>query len=143
MIYSGYPGVGKSTIAGKYNCIDLESSNFGKELGWEKVYCQVAKDLSDQGYNAFVSTHAAVRKQLDEMSVNWIAVIPSLELKDEWLEKLEKRTDEKHIRAFKWVKEHYEEDVREIMNTKREHILLHRGYKLEDILKEKGEYISQ
>lgn len=72
MIYSGYPGIGKSTIAGKYNCIDLESSNFGKESGWEKIYCQVAKDLSDQGYNVFVST----RKQLDEMSVNWIAVIP-------------------------------------------------------------------
>ena len=28
MIYVGYQGIGKSSIAGKHNCIDLESGNF-------------------------------------------------------------------------------------------------------------------
>lgn len=69
MIIIGYPGIGKSTLAGKdHKFIDLESSNFKIEdersEDWYKVYCKVAEDLSRQGYIVFVSSHLAVREAL-------------------------------------------------------------------------------
>ena len=66
MIITGYQGIGKSTLARKdKNIIDLESSSFWKYdkscnsktrcEDWYVYYCQVAMDLSRQGYTVFVS----------------------------------------------------------------------------------------
>ena len=70
MIISGYQGIGKSSLAGKNNCIDLESGNFwvdGKRADdWYKPYCQIANHLSQQGYTVFVSSHEVVRKELEK-----------------------------------------------------------------------------
>ena len=59
MIISGYQGIGKSSLAGKNNCIDLESGNFwvdGKRADdWYKQYCQIANHLTEQGYRVFFS----------------------------------------------------------------------------------------
>ena len=67
LIICGYPGVGKSSIAGWHNCIDLESSFFSHRADipqkldyWVPQYCQVAIDLALQGYTVFTSTHHAV-----------------------------------------------------------------------------------
>ena len=61
MIYVGYQGIGKSSIAGKNKCIDLESGNFwvdGKrDENWYIIYCNIAQHLSEQGYNVFLSSH--------------------------------------------------------------------------------------
>ena len=70
MIISGYQGIGKSTLAGKNNCIDLESGNFwvGRKRSddWYKIYCNIAVHLSRQGYTVFVSSHEVVRKELEK-----------------------------------------------------------------------------
>ena len=66
MIFTGYPGVGKSTLSSPtpYNLIDLESSNFelqnesgttSKDPNWYKAYGNIAVDLSKQGFNVFIS----------------------------------------------------------------------------------------
>lgn len=123
MIISGYQGIGKSTLAGKNNCIDLESSNFwvdGKRPDdWYKIYCQIAVHLSQQGYTVFVSSHKLVRDELEKSDHPAFAVFPSINLKDKWVEKLEKRYEESNLykdyKAYKNAEEHYKENIAEFM----------------------------
>lgn len=127
MIVIGYQGIGKSTLAGRDNkFIDLESSNFrvdGKRADdWYKPYCQVAEHLSQQGYIVFVSSHEVVRKQLENSSENIVLAYPSIELKDEWICKLEERYKgtglEKDYRALMNAKDRYEENIKELEDIK-------------------------
>lgn len=128
-IISGYPGIGKSTLAcPEKGVIDLESSNFAvggvKFTGWEETYCHVAVDLASQGYTVFVSCHASVRLTL----YNWqylslmpqdiplYLCYPDVSLKDEWCAKLQERYQQtqlpKDLAALKRALHHYEEDVK-------------------------------
>ena len=95
MIISGYQGIGKSSLAGKNNCIDLESGNFwvdGKRADdWYKPYCQIANHLSEQGYTVFVSSHEPVRRELEKSKEPVYVIFPAIDLKDEWIKKLEDR----------------------------------------------------
>lgn len=118
MIIVGYPCIGKSTYANShgYNVIDLESSNFIKNGSWVESYCNVAIDLSKHGYDVFVSSHNAVRKQLLKSDYEFVfAIYPSLEIKDEWIERLHNRylnTElEKDYRAWQRAVSYYDEDV--------------------------------
>ena len=67
----GYQGIGKSSCAGKNDCIDLESGSFwvdGKRAEeWYIPYCQIAMHLANQGYTVFTSSHKVVRDQLASM----------------------------------------------------------------------------
>jgi len=128
MIIIGYQGIGKSTCAFAYNnYIDLESSCFfhkeKRPANWYIYYCNIAKDLSKQGYNVFVSSHEVVRKRLRKYFLPdscIVCVYPSIELKDEWIDKLRIRweTDllEKHYKAYKNAVDRYEDNVNEIKN---------------------------
>ena len=118
MIIVGYPCIGKSTYAAshRFKAIDLESSNFIKDGSWVESYCNVAIDLSKQGYDVFVSSHDAIRKQLLKSGYEFIfAIYPSLEIKDEWIEQLHNRylnTElEKDYRAWQRAASYYDEDV--------------------------------
>ena len=93
MIIIGYQGIGKSTLAGPHlGYIDIESSNFkvdGMKIeGWQKIYCNIAKHLSRQGFKVFVSSHIEVRKELRDCNEEVVIIYPNLELKDEWIDKL-------------------------------------------------------
>lgn len=123
MIIVGYQGVGKSTLAGRNNMfIDLESGNFwvdGKRADdWYKPYCKIAEHLSQQGYIVFTSSHEVVRKQLANSDEIVIAIYPSIELKDEWIARLEKRYSEsgleKDYKALMNAKDRYEENIKEL-----------------------------
>lgn len=118
MIIVGYPCIGKSTYAAshRYKAIDLESSSFIKDGSWVESYCNVAIDLSMHGYDVFVSSHDAVRKQLLKSDYKDIfAIYPSLEIKNKWLEKLSYRfwiTElDKDYRAWQRALHHYDEDI--------------------------------
>lgn len=127
MIVVGYQGIGKSTIAGKdYRFIDLESGNFwvdGKRADdWYKPYCKIAEHLSQQGYIVFTSSHEVVRQYLIENSTETIVLVyPSIELKDKWLDKLERRYAEsgldKDYKALTNAKDRYEENIRELQES--------------------------
>ena len=123
MIVIGYQGIGKSTLAGRNNrFIDLESSNFwvdGKRADdWYKPYCQIAEHLSQQGYIVFTSSHEVVRKQLEKSMEAVVLVFPSIELKDEWISKLQDRYEwsglEKDYKALMNAKDRYEDNIREL-----------------------------
>lgn len=123
MIVIGYQGIGKSTLAGRDNkFIDLESGNFwvdGKRADdWYKPYCNIAEHLSKQGYIVFTSSHEVVRKQLENSSEIIVLVYPSIELKDEWIDKLEERYAmsklEKDYKALMNAVDRYEENIKEL-----------------------------
>lgn len=137
MIIIGYQGVGKSTLAEGTDwfpeselgngIIDLESSSFwvnGKrDENWYKIYANIAHHLSQQGHIVFTASHGAVREELkkyeDEDYIR--CLYPSLELKDEWVEKLEKRYNEtgldKDFKAWKNAEQCYEENIKDMMNS--------------------------
>ena len=85
MIYVGYQGIGKSSISGKNNCIDLESGNFwvdGKRIDdWYKIYVNIAEHLSNQGYKVFMSSHKVVREELNKRKIEFKVIMPSIFLK--------------------------------------------------------------
>lgn len=124
MIYVGYQGIGKSSISGKNNCIDLESGNFwvdGKRIDdWYKIYVNIAEHLSNQGYKVFMSSHKVVREELAKRNMNYTTVAPSPELKEQWIERLQKRYDnsqlEKDYKALMNAKDCYEENVLDLIN---------------------------
>lgn len=122
MIIVGYQGIGKSTLAGTNNCIDLESGNFwvdGKRADdWYKSYCQIANHLSEQGYTVFTSSHEVVRKELEKSKEKVYLIFPSIELKDEWIDKLRNRYNttglEKDFKALANAEDRYEENIKEL-----------------------------
>lgn len=120
MIVIGYPGIGKSTLAGRdHKYIDLESSNFKingeRSEDWYKVYCKVAEDLSRQGYIVFVSCHLAVREALRNSGEIVAVVFPTSSLEKEWIGKLRDRyvktnTNKDRI-AYERARDHFYEDI--------------------------------
>ncbi len=130
MIVIGYQGIGKSTLAkNDIRCIDLESGNFWvngqRSEDWYIPYCNIAIDLSAQGYVVFVSSHEVVRRCLSAHQNNTALPIyvcyPILALKDSWISKLkeryEKSNTEKDYKAWKNAKDRYEENIMEITNS--------------------------
>lgn len=57
-------------------------AEFEKENLYE-VYCNVAENLSRQGYTVFVSSHQPVRERLLKSEEYVIVCVPSLDLKDD------------------------------------------------------------
>lgn len=124
MIIIGYQGIGKSTIAkGNPNIVDLESKCFWfndeRPDDWYVYYCQIAEDLSKQGYTVFVSSHAPVREFLAEYCTEpYAAIVPATFLKDEWIKKLHHRyqntKSEKDYKAWKNAEARFAENIQEI-----------------------------
>lgn len=104
LIICGYPGVGKSSIAGWNNCIDLESSWFsydkdGNKIypneAWATNYCMLARQLALQGYTVLLSTHQAVINTLREGKwilnkdgIRVVIFVPRSDMKKAWIERL-------------------------------------------------------
>lgn len=128
MIIIGYQGIGKSTLCGNNSSyIDLESGSFyyehddgvmSRDPSWYKVYVNVAMDLSEQGYDVFVSSHEVVRKELLARNAPVCAVVPDVSLKSEWIAKLEERYNntklEKDYKAWKNAEDRFEANIAEI-----------------------------
>lgn len=126
MIVIGYQGIGKSTLSKSSNeYIDLESGNFwvdGKRADdWYKPYCNIAIDLSSQGYIVFVSSHEAVRKcflENGDLNEQVVTVVPDLKLKEQWIEKLWQRFNnsklEKDYKAYMNALGRYDENIYEV-----------------------------
>lgn len=126
MIIIGYQGIGKSTLArSASNTIDLESGCFWngdyRPDDWYVYYCQVAIDLSAQGNTVFTSSHQVVRDYLASLPKNELIAVcyPSLELKDEWIEKLRIRYERtglaKDEKAWMNASLCYESNIKDLM----------------------------
>ena len=136
MIFIGYPGIGKTTLARKHFVIDLESNSFWykddmgnkvRDAKWYEYYCNVAENLSEQGFNVFVSSHGDVCKRLRISPCPVVTIYPSLKLKSEWIGKLKKRYSytglDKDFSAYIHAENYYEADIRNMMeNAPHKHI---------------------
>lgn len=146
MIIVGYQGIGKSTLSksgvGRY--IDLESSNFyvhgTRPTGWEILYCKLAKNLADQGYVVFVSSHLPIRIELGRIGCDFTAIVPAQELKDVWVAKLKNRffesESDKDYRAWQNAKDDYNQNVAELMDDVSDcYVIREENYDLESIVR--------
>ena len=138
MIFIGYQGIGKSTFCkDRMDAIDFESSNFKYQVNnhgtlsitrdkyWFMPYTNIAKDLSNQGYSVFISSHKDVRLQLVNRK-DVVAIVPALNLRDKWVKKLKDRYEtelaehnpnaEKHKFAYLNAEDCYVENIQNIMN---------------------------
>lgn len=129
-IYICYQGVGKSSTVNECDFfIDLESSNFKDENGyrtddWYVYYVNIAFDLASQGYSVFVSSHEVVRRQISYMKEKYypnirVAIVyPTVDIKDEWIERLENRYNEnpteKNKVAYLNAKDRFDENIAEM-----------------------------
>lgn len=129
LIICGYPGVGKSAIAGWNNCIDLESSYFSRDDNgrlradnWEFLYCKIALDLAKQGYTVLVSCHESVRTSLANLhdlaeysSIPIVIFCPFKYMKSDWAIRLVNRylksNSEKDLRAFEGAIKYWETNM--------------------------------
>ena len=129
LIICGYPGIGKSSIAGWNNCIDLESSYFSFRNGapqkfseWVPQYCDLADHLMRQGYTVLISTHEKVieyflKKRNEASRYPVIIVCPEFKLRDDWLRRLSHRLNKydlfysKNARALAHVYNNFMEDI--------------------------------
>lgn len=126
MIIIGYQGIGKSTLTkNNKGYIDLESGNFWwngqRPHNWYIYYCQIAEDLSRQGYIVFVSSHKEVREFLKNKNSEEVVIVifPSILKRDEWVKKLKDRYDEsgkeKDYKAWMNAEDRYKENISELM----------------------------
>lgn len=125
MIVIGYQGIGKSTISGDLNCIDLECGNFYidgiRQENWYEIYANIALDISNQGYVVLTPTHAELRECLhrkNKTKERILVCYPSLSLKNEWICRLQKRycdqPTSKNFRALENARQRYSENISEI-----------------------------
>lgn len=136
LIIIGYPGIGKSSIAGKDGCIDLESSCFyvdGKrDPKWYIPYTNIAMNLANQGYTVFTSSHASVAHELKTLQMIGFTMLKyknigdivvfrpqaGPEWKHEWIERLQKRYERTHLakdyRALESVKTGFYELLKQL-----------------------------
>lgn len=127
MIIIGYPGVGKTSLAGRYRqYIDLESSNWNnpdntKPDMWWWSYGKIAEDLSRQGYRVFVSCHPSVQKYFEESNEYVMVLYPSLELKEEWIKRISDRYERdrsiKNLSALNNVELYYDEQIKSLNDS--------------------------
>lgn len=129
LIMIGYPGVGKSSCAGKENCIDLESGNFWigdyRAEDWYIPYCNIALHLASQGYTVFTSSHRNVVDYLKSVPLpenigKVVVFCPRGRDRKEWIDRLQKRYNQtglnKDYKALMHAKEGYLEDIIELVN---------------------------
>lgn len=129
LIICGYPGIGKTSIGGWNNCIDLESSNFKAASldTWEDGYTRVAMDIASQGFTVLVSTHPEVIDRLKrpqswyEDNFKPVIFCPRKSMKDAWIARLRDRyladPSPKNQRAYYRVGAHFDSDIAELENS--------------------------
>ena len=129
LIICGYPGIGKTSIGGWNNCIDLESSNFKTTSldTWEDGYARVAMDIASQGFTVLVSTHPEVIDRLKrpqswyEDNFKPIIFCPRKSMKDAWINRLRDRyladPSPKNRRAYDHVVLYFESDIKALENS--------------------------
>lgn len=137
MIVIGYQGIGKSTIAGSDNYIDLESGNFWvdgrRDPEWYKPYCQIALHLHKQGYTVLLSSHEVVREYLKQIEpyedrLATFVCYPDTWLKNAWINKLRERYVEtqldKDYKAWQNAEARFAENIDELAHSGFKKIIL-------------------
>lgn len=111
MIICGFPGTGKSTMAKLSRWVDLESTPFRKN--W-RLYAEVAKHMSDNGYTVMISTHAELLDELEWIEARYTVIIPDIEDIQTYMHRFEGRGNTTEF--CKNVYDHWYEWIEAIIN---------------------------
>lgn len=145
IIVCGYQGVGKSSYCcPETGCIDLESSCFWygdtRVYEWYKYYANIAMHLSNQGFIVFTASHAVFRMHLHNIGCDFITLSPSLNLKDDWIKKLEERYyrtyELKDYKAWKCAVEKFDDNITNLQREPKHIIIDNIDYKFSDLVTE-------
>lgn len=99
-IIAGFPGIGKSVLfnsSSDLKVLDSDSSLFSwieegvRHPDFPNNYMQHIKENIGKADVILVSSHDVVRKALEENGIEYTLVYPSIELKDEYIERYKKR----------------------------------------------------
>jgi hypothetical protein len=130
-IICGFAGIGKSYLA-KHEAgyIDLESTPFKKN--WD-LYIDVAEHMQSQGYKVMMSCHKELRDKLKERNVDYIVVIPTVDYKDNYIQRYKDRGSTREF--IELFEDKFEEFIREILDNEHDVYLLGKEYEtLSDII---------
>lgn len=155
MIVSAFAGVGKTTLARKYNkdVIDLESGNFkwlendGTEAskGSRRMqnpkypinYLEAIKKSNSKYKVVLISQHEAIRKCLDAIKLDYILVYPDKNMKEEFIDRYRQRgNSENFINLISKEWDNWIDALDCIQNHQK--IVLQKGQYLSDFVFELG-----
>ena len=149
VIVSGFPGIGKTSLlsrAGEYIILDSDSTNFSwadeskikRHPDWPQNYIDHIKENSNKADIILVSSHDVVRNTLTQASIEFTLVYPSLEMKEEYIQRYRARgSNEKFIEL---LTANYENWIKELMAQKGcKHVVLQPGQYLSDVISQSRE----
>lgn len=150
MIVSAFAGVGKTTLARKYNkdVIDLESGDFkwiesgnteatkGDNTRTQNPkfpinYLEAIKKANSEYKVVLISQHEVIRKCLDAVKLDYIIVYPDISMKQEFIERYQKRGN--NTGFINLIVHNWEKWISDLnMINGHEKIILQKGQYLED-----------
>lgn len=161
IIISGFAGIGKTTIAEKYQnrIIDLESSDFkwvyeddttanmSKELRkgvsnrmlnpeWPRNYMKAIMEATKKFDIVLIAQGNDIRDLLDENRIEYCICFPAVECKQEYLDRYMARGNQQ---AFvELIKSNFKTWVEDLMDCPQQKLIMKPGQHLEDVMKENG-----
>ena len=152
-VISAFPGIGKTTLVQtNKNYIDLESSDYkwidiDKTLSIEERkgtaktinpdfpenYIKKIIELTDMGFNVLISSHKEVREALQTQSIEYTIVLPSLDMKEEMINRYLSRGNQESF--VNLLKTNYEKFVEDLSMDSNEKVVLKSGQYLSDLVK--------
>lgn len=105
IVISGFPGVGKSTMSNA-NILDSDSSKFSwtqegmRHPDFPNNYMEHIKNNLGKVEFILVSSHDTVRNALREHAIHYTLVYPSIELKDEYVQRYRNRENPEPFITF-------------------------------------------
>lgn len=156
MIVSAFAGVGKTTLAKKYNgeVIDLESGNFkwiengnteatkgnGSRTQNPRFpinYLEAIKKANTEYKVVLISQHEVIRKCLDAVKLDYIIAYPDISMKEEYIERYKNRgNNERFISLISTSWEKWISDLDKIQGHNK--IILQKGEYLENYIEVLG-----
>lgn len=152
-IIVGFPGVGKSSLK-EMGWIDLRSDCFwigdeDKKIrpeGWYESFCNVAIDLSNQGYDVLVPSHEAIRRYLKSHNQAYTVIYPDPRLKEDWIKKLKERYESNPNRetlsAYEAVRDHWDDFMEDLSGEESSLVIKNMNYSLHDMIDNGYKYIK-
>lgn len=134
-----------------YSVIDLESSNYKwldidsdlpieQRKGMSKTlnpnfpenYIRDIVSLARDGYIVLISSHKEVRDELNKRSIPFTIALPSLDMKQEMIDRYIKRGNQENFVTM--LENNYETFVNDLMSDPNNKIVLDRGQYLKDVV---------
>lgn len=144
VVICGFPGVGKTSLfkeSGELQILDSDSTNFSwadsektqRHPDWPQNYLDHIQTSRGHADIILVSSHDVVRKALEDAGTQFTLVYPSLEMKEEYIQRYVDRGSSEQFIVL--LKANYETWIQELMSQKNcTHVVLKSGQYLSDVI---------